>query len=102
MQLRGLETDLEHDVHDTLRRVVAEHAHGEHVGRQTPDDVVGLHRLDLTRRRREHEADGIGTESRGQQRIFLVRDATDLYEHGGDAIGLRRAGRRRPPPDRLR
>ena len=82
VQLRALETDLVDDVDDALRRLVAEHADGEHLGRQSAHDVAGPHRLQLADRGREDEPDCIRAERDRQQRVVLVGDATDLHEHG--------------------
>ena len=82
VQLRALETRLVHEIDDALRRLVAEHADGQHLGRQPAHDVAGPHRLQLADRRREDEPDRIRAERDRQQRVVLVGDATDLHEHG--------------------
>ena len=45
-------------------------------------------RRDLPARRREHEADGIGAEGDGEERVVLVGDAADLDEHRGAVLGV--------------
>ncbi len=105
-------------------QLVAEHTDGEDLGRQPAGDVVDLLRGDLTRRRGEDEADGVGAHGNREERIVLVGDTADLDEHasakryraerGGltgsirDAASRRaarrspRRGRRRSPATRRR
>jgi hypothetical protein len=75
------------DLDDALRRLVAEHADGEHLGGQPLGDVGGDGCRDLSGRGREDEAERVGTHGDGEQGIVLARRPADLDEHRGEATG---------------
>ena len=69
---------------DALLGLVAEHADGDHARRQPVQDLRdGLGHHLARAARREHEAEGVGTEGDGEQRVLLVGDPTDLDPHRG-------------------
>ena len=72
-----------HELDDPLLALVAEHADGDDAGREAVEDLADRVGRDLARApRREVEAEGVGTERDGEQRVLLVRDAADLDPHG--------------------
>ena len=80
VQLRRTQTGQADGLDDTLRRLVTEHAHRQHVLGQTLGDVPGQLDRDLAGRRGEHEADRRRAEADREQRVGLRRDAADLDE----------------------
>ena len=62
--------------------LVAEHADGDDARREAVQDLAdGLGRDLAWASRREVEAEGVGTERDGEERVLLVRDAADLHPH---------------------
>ena len=94
VELHGVQTDPRGDVDDVRGLVVAEHADRHHLDGQSPHDVadgVGLH---LPPARGEHEAERVGAQRDGEQRVVLVGDAADLDEHARYRDFIRRSGDR--------
>ena len=83
MELGGVQSGREHRLDDLVRGLIAEHADGHDPVGQATDDVAHPAHVDLTRRRGEDEADGVGAEGDRHQRVLLVGDAADLHPHGG-------------------
>ena len=80
VHLRRAQTGDADGLDDALRRLVPEHADGQHVLGQALGDVPGQLHRDLARRRGEHEADRRRAEAHREQRVGLRRDAADLDE----------------------
>ena len=83
MELHRPNTGTVRDREHPGRQLIAEHTDGEHIGGQTPGDVVDVTRRHLARRRGEDEADRVGPHRDGEEGILLIRDPADLDEHRG-------------------
>jgi hypothetical protein len=102
VQLRGLHTGAVDGFDDPTRQLVAKDPNRENLRRKPPGDVEHLLRGDLPRRRRKDEPDCVGTHGNREQRVVLIRDATDLDEHvvtnvPGQAVVERDRFRRQRP-----
>ena len=84
MELRAVQPQAVHDLRHAFGPLVAEHAHRDHLGGQALDDVVHGVGRDLAAAGGEHEADRVGTERSGEQRVVFVRDPADLHPHRQD------------------
>src|SRR5207302_729607 len=73
VELHTVQAGTSDDLHDPLRSLVAEHAHGVHLAWKALDDVADRLRMYLTPARREHEPEGVGIERGGKQRVVFIR-----------------------------
>ena len=81
-ELRAGETERVHQLDDPLRHLVTEHADGDDTRREAVQDLGDRVGGDLARASRgEVEAEGVGAEGDGEERVLLVRDPADLDPH---------------------
>src|SRR5262245_3184627 len=87
VQLHSPQPDGVGDLDDPLRCLVAKDPERHDLGREAAHDVTDVPGRDLTRRRREHESDGVGPHGHTEKRVLLGGYAVDLHEHGVQTTG---------------